>query len=77
MIELCHGEIAVMCGAIIPNVPHKKGVNDFGIVLHEGFEIKDVVVVEYHRNHDVAQGRCITLQVFDGIGVGVKHIRVA
>ena len=74
--KVCHGETVMLSRAVSPDAPDKEREDSLGILLQIVFEFEDAVVVERYCHTDVMQRRGIALQVFYGIGVGMKDVGV-
>ena len=76
VVKVEHGELLVHSVAVGPYVPHEKRPHDFGISRKEVLEVEEVAVVERGHDAHMLQSRSIALKVFDGVGIGVKHVGI-
>lgn len=57
-------------------MPHEERPYRTGIRLHESFEIEDMGIVQRHHHAGFVQTLGITLEILNGISVGMEDIRI-
>ena len=74
-VQVSDGEPGIVAVAIEHDRPHEQGEEGLTELTEILAEVKDTVVVERHRHTHVMQRGCITLEVLDGINIGMEDIR--
>ena len=57
-------------------MPHEEWPYRTGISLHESFEIEDMCIVQCHHHAGFVQSLGVTLEILDGISVGMEDIGI-
>lgn len=73
--EVGEREFRVVARAVHPDRPDKERVARLGEGPHISLKVEDGVVVERHHDAYIVEAGGITLEVLDGVYVGVKHVR--
>ena len=66
-------KFAITPHAIVPNVPNEERKHNTRIARKEVGEVENKMVVQCGGHTHFVQSACETLQVLDGVGVGVEH----
>ena len=74
-IEVLQRKAVMIPCAVCPHRPDEQREDCFRILTQIICEIEDTMIVQRYCHTDIMQRRGIALQVFDGIGIGVEHIR--
>ena len=76
LVELCHIKMHrhLAMTDIEEKMPHEERPYRTGIRLHESFEIEDMGIVQRHHHAGFMQTLGVTLEILDGISVGMEDI---
>ena len=77
LVEIGDGELGIDGTPVIPDAPYEQGEDSLGIAGKEIVEVEDLMIVQRNSHADGTQRRSIALQVLDGVGIGVEHVRTA
>ena len=75
MVEIGNSELSINSFPVKPYAPHEQRENSLAVKTQILFKIEDGAVVQRNSNAHIVQAGGIALQVFDGVCIGVKHVR--